>query len=187
MLVGAQESVDNWLARNAVGLKSVFRVVFGIIWMIDGALKFQPGVADSFSGLVSSQAQGQPGWLHGWFSFWAAQAAANPGLWVYGTGVLELALAFALLTGFMRKIAYTGGIFLSLLIWAVPEGFGGPYGPGSTDIGTGVVYAVVFLFLMVLNALQGPSRYSLDWFLERRWPSWRRLAEIRGSPTLPAE
>lgn len=187
MIPGVQVEIDGWLARNAVRLKSVIRIVFGIIWGIDGALKFQPGSLPSFPGMIASQVEGQPAWLHGWFSFWAAQVSANPGLWVYGTGTLELALAFALLVGFMRKIAYTGGILLSLLIWAVPEGFGGPYGPGSTDIGTGIVYAIVFLFLMVMNALQGPSRYSLDWVIERRWPVWRRVAEISGSPTLPNE
>jgi len=63
----------------------------------------------------------------------------------------------------------------------VPEGFGGPYGPASTDIGTGIVYALVFLLLMELNATYGASRYSLDAVIERRWPRWARLAEFRGT------
>ena len=176
----AQERLDSWIIRHLGALKSAMRILFGVFWAIDGALKFQPGLVSSFSQMVSDAAQGQPAWLSGWFSFWSAQATANPQLLVYGTGILELALAFALLSGFLRKIAYTAGIVLSLFIWAVPEGFGGPYGPGSTDIGTGIVYAIVFLLLMILNATYGPSRYSLDYVMEKRWPGWERYAEIRG-------
>jgi nitrite reductase (NO-forming) len=97
---------------------------------------------------------------------------------VYGIGILEISLAGALVLGLFRKLAYIGGLFLSLLIWAVPEGFGGPYGPGSTDIGTGVVYSFVFLSLIIINALSGTSKYSLDYLVERRLPSWKRVAEF---------
>ncbi len=63
----------------------------------------------------------------------------------------------------------------------MPEGFGGPYGPSSTDIGTGIIYAFVFLLLMVINATFGPSRWSLDYAIERRWAAWTRIAEIRSA------
>jgi nitrite reductase (NO-forming) len=68
-----------------------------------------------------------------------------------------------------------------LIIWSVPEGFGGPYGPGSTDIGTGMVYAIVSFLLLVINAAFGPSRYSLDFIIERKWPRWKKIAEINRS------
>jgi nitrite reductase (NO-forming) len=78
----------------------------------------------------------------------------------------------------MRKIAYLGGMVLSLLIWAIPEGFGGPYGPGSTDIGTGIIYSFVFLSLIIINTLSGPSEYSLDYLMERKYRSWKGVAEF---------
>ncbi len=175
-----QARLDSWIYRNREGLKSFLRVAFGLVWGIDGAFKFAPGLVDAFPGMVQDAGAGQPAWLQGWFSFWGAQASQNPAFWVYSTGALELAVAAALLLGFARKIAYGGGAILSLFIWAVPEGFGGPYGPGSTDIGTGVIYAFAFLLLMIVNATYGPSRYSLDRLIERRWPAWQRIAEIRG-------
>lgn len=174
------EKLDSWIYRNRDFLKTALRVIFGFLWGIDGALKFQPGLVGQFPSMVQDAGSGQPAWLQGWFSFWAGQASLNPAAWVYLTGTFELALAFALIFGFARKLAYGGGVLLSLLIWAVPEGFGGPYGPGSTDIGTGIVYAFGFLFLMLINATYGPSRFSLDRVLERRWPRWARLAEIQG-------
>jgi len=178
-----QASLDNWFVRHVGFLKTAVRVVFGFVWAIDGALKFQPGVADSLPQMVSDAGQGQPGWLQPWFAFWSQTVSANPGFFTTTIGLLELSVALALLFGFMRKIAYTGGIFLSLVIWSVPEGFGGPYGPSSTDIGTGIIYAFVFLLLMVINATFGPSRWSLDYAIERRWAAWTRIAEIRGSPS----
>lgn len=178
-LVRKREVEQGWLVRHSLALKSAFRVIFGLVWLIDGSLKFAPGLPGQFAGMVTSAGQGQPGWLQPWFSFWSAQAAAQPAFWVYSTGALELALAVCLIFGLLRKLAYMGGILLSLLIWAVPEGFGGPYGPGSTDIGTGIVYALMFVALIVFNAGQGPSRWSLDYYIEVRWPRWATVAEFQ--------
>lgn len=177
-VAAAQERLDGWFVRNAKSLRDAFRVGFGVIWLIDGALKFAPGFVDSFAGSITGD--GQPAWLGPWFTFWAGQVNADPAFWVYFTGTIELLLGLALVFGFARKVAYTGGAVLSLFIWAVPEGFGGPYGPGSTDIGTGIVYAGVFVGLMILDAAFGPARYSLDALVARRFPAWKRVAEIRG-------
>jgi uncharacterized membrane protein YphA (DoxX/SURF4 family) len=178
-LVRKREVEQGWLVQHSEGLKTAFRVIFGLVWLVDGALKFAPGVVGQFPGLVAKAGQSQPAWLSPWFSFWSAQTAAHPAFWVYSTGSLELALAFCLIFGFLRKIAYLGGTLLSLLIWAVPEGFGGPYGPGATDIGTGIVFAILFLALITLNAGYGPSRWSLDYYIERRWPRWGAYAEFQ--------
>ncbi len=175
---------EGWIAQHAHHLKVAFRVVFGLIWVIDGAFKFIPGMVDLFPGMIVTD--GQPAWLQPWFQFWAAQAAANAAFWVYLTGVLELAIGLGLVLGLMRKVAYLGGAVLSLFIWAVPEAFGGPYGADSTDIGGGIVYAMAFLMLIVINAAYGPSRLSLDYYIERHLPSWAVIAEFRHSrPSSP--
>jgi len=153
------------------------RIVFGFVWLVDGYLKFQPGMSQAFPQMIVAAGQGQPAWLHPWFSFWASVVGANPAPWTYLIGAGEVLLGLAVMLGVMRKTAYLVGILLSLLIWSVPEGFGGPYGPGSTDIGTGVIYAFVFIFLLIVNAAFGPSHYSLDWFIEKKLPAWRIVAE----------
>jgi len=176
LLVG--EASQKWVLRNVNWLKSFIRIFLGIVWLIDGYLKFSPGLVDSFPDLVRSVGDGQPTWLQPWFNFWSSVTTGNAALFVYTTGVLEVALGVALVLGFMRKIAYLGGIIFSLFIWAIPEGFGGPYGPGSTDIGTGIIYSFVFLSLVIINTISGPSKYSLDFLLERKYPFWKRLAEF---------
>lgn len=175
----AQERVDGWFVRNAAPLKSALRIVFGLVWLIDGSFKFQSG----FVGQFSVSGDGAPAWLSGWYSYWGGVVNPNPAPWVDLVGTLEILLGLALLFGFVRKLAYTGGFLLSLFIWAVPEQFGGPYGPSSTDIGTGAVYALAFLLLIVLDATYGTDRWSLDALLERRWPGWSRVASIRGRAT----
>jgi uncharacterized membrane protein YphA (DoxX/SURF4 family) len=179
-VVVAQERLDGWIVRHAGDLKNALRIVFGIIWIIDGTFKFYYNYSNQFATDVGIAASGQPAWLAGWFSFWQTQANGDPHLWVYMAGTFELLLGLALIFGFMRKIAYSLGIVLSMFIWAVPEGFGGAYGPGSTDIGTGIVYAVVMVLLIILEATYGPTRLSLDMWLEQRWPSWARVAEFKG-------
>ena len=166
----------NWIVRNVSWLKSFIRVILGIIWLIDGYLKFSPGLVDSFPALIKSE--GQPSWLQPWFNFWSSVTSANAAPFVYSIGALEVALGVALVLGFMRKIGYLCGMVLSLLIWAIPEGFGGPYGPASTDIGTGVIYSFLFLSLIIINTISGPSKYSLDFLLKRKIPFWKRVAEF---------
>jgi nitrite reductase (NO-forming) len=174
-------TLDNWFARNLFSLKTVVRIIFGVFWAIDGALKFDPGFVETFPSMIKDAASGQPSWLAGWFSFWASITSSNPAFYVYSTGLLEVTLAFFLIFGFMRKLSYTVSLFLSLMIWSVPEGFGGPYGPSSSDIGTGIVYALVSLMLLLINATFGPSRYSLDFLIEKKSPQWQKIAEIRRS------
>ncbi|MHB1907450.1 MAG: DoxX family membrane protein [Nitrososphaerales archaeon] len=174
-----QVSLDNWFVRNLFKIKTALRIVFGIMWGIDGALKFLPGTVDSIVSMINSAGQSQPSWLLPWFNFWSATVASNPSFFVYSTGTFELLISFGLIFGFLRKITYTASFLLGLVIWSVPEGFGGPYGAGSTDIGTGIVYAIVSIFLLLMNGTFGTSRYSLDYYIESKISWWKRLAEIR--------
>lgn len=181
--MGTAKGVEaNWWARNASRLKTVFRLILGLVWTIDGALKFTSGYNGTFLSNVQASEANAPSWLHGWYSFWVARATNHTSLIVYTVGTLEILLGIALLLGLLRKTAYLAGMVLSLLIWAVPEGFGAPYGPGSgaTDIGTGAIYALAFLDLIVINSTYGPSRWSVDHLIEKIAPRWASIAEFGG-------
>ena len=103
LLVGKESR--KWVVRNVSWLKSFIRIFLGIVWLIDGYLKFSPGLVDSFPDLVRSVGDGQPTWLQPWFNFWSSVTPGNAALFVYTTGVLEVALGVAPVVGFMRKIA----------------------------------------------------------------------------------
>jgi nitrite reductase (NO-forming) len=127
----------------------IARIVFGTFWLIDGTL------------------------------FWTSAASPTSALVVYSVGPVELALGILIILGLMRKVAYGVSFFFSLLIWAVPEGFRGLYGPSSTDIGSGIVYAFASLLFLLIIGIFGPSPYSMDYQIEKRFPAWKRIAEMK--------
>ena len=167
--------------------KDALRVTFGLIWAIDAALKWLPGFRSGYMSLLMAEGQRQPGWLKPWFNFWITLQHPMVDFFVYLSAAIETLIAAALILGFARKLTYISAIAFSLIIWSTAEGFGGPYTSGSTDIGTAVIYAVVFIGLLALNAYAGAARYSTDYWLEQRISWWWRLAEVRRpSPPEPA-
>jgi len=161
---------------------SVVRITFGVVWLIDASLKWLPGFRSSFAEQIQQAADGQPAWLHGWFTFWIGLLEPRAALFAVLVAVIETGIALSLILGFARKTTYVLAIGFTVLIWATAEGFGGPYVSGASDIGTAVIYAVVFLALLVIEADAEPSRFTIDARLERRWPSWRRVAEVGSVP-----
>ena len=170
---------NHLFVKNIEFLKTFIRVIFGFVWLIDGCLKLSPDMPSVFSQLITQAGKGQPAWLSPWFNFWSNLVTSNPVPFVYSVAFLEIGLGLALIFGFLRKIAYIIGMLFSLVIWSVPEGFGGPYGPSSTDIGTAIIYSFVFLCLLIINATYGPSKYSIDAIVETRYPKWKILAELQ--------
>lgn len=170
---------------SPAGRTGFLRILFGGVWLVDGLLRLQPGAFPQLSyWMVVMAGQEQPGWLSGWYAFWTGLIGGAPTVWWYGVGSVELVLAACLVAGFLRKPVYLIGLSLSLFLWTVPEGFGGPYAPGSTDMGTGILYAVVFLALLHLDSVSSPPRFALDSVIARRWPTRKRL--VPAGVSLPA-
>ena len=42
--------------------KDALRIGFGLIWLVDAALKWLPGFRASYMDTIMGEAQGQPGW-----------------------------------------------------------------------------------------------------------------------------
>jgi nitrite reductase (NO-forming) len=158
--------------------KTTVRVVFGIVWLIDASLKWLPGFRDGYTDALHGGADGQPAWLNGWFSFWTNLQEPRATFFAYLVAVVETLIAVAVIVGFARKLTYLSAIVFSLLIWSTAEGFGGPYTAGSSDIGTAIIYALVFASLLCFSYYEGTPRFSLDFYLERRIGWWRRIAEV---------
>jgi len=160
-------------------LKSAIRTVFGVIWLIDAHFKWLPAFQSGYLAMLQDAAKGQPAGLSPWFNFWINLVSPRVTFFSVATAVIETGIGMALILGFARKLTYLAAAGFSLVIWSTAEGFGGPYSAGSTDIGSGVVYALVFLALLALNRQAGPSRYSVDRWIEARVSWWKRVAEAR--------
>jgi uncharacterized membrane protein YphA (DoxX/SURF4 family) len=159
--------------------KDALRISFGVIWLIDAILKWLPGFRAMYMGTIMGQAQSQPGWLKPWFHFWINLQHPRVTFFAYLVAVVETLIAVAVIAGFARKLSYSAAIVFSLLIWATAEGFGGPYTSGASDVGTAIIYAVVFAGLLLLSYYTGPARFSVDYYLEKKISWWWRLAELR--------
>lgn len=158
----ASTRVSTWRAR-AIAL---LRVAFGLIWAIAAWLKWQPAFLNSFSERVSASGEGQPAAIQAWISWWSHLINTNPHLFAYGLASAETALAVCLIFGLLTNLTCVVSLLLSLGIWSVGEGFGGPYKLGeSTDVGTALVYA---LLSAVLLAIAAGRYYSLDQWLTPR-------------------
>jgi nitrite reductase (NO-forming) len=160
----------------SVRLVAGLRVAFGLVWAIDAVLKWLPGFRDGFGTMLDQAAKAQPGWLRPVFDLWTGIPHGEAMAMAYASAATETFLALALITGFARKSVYLLGAGYSLLIWAVGEGFGAPYHPGSTDVGAAIIYTFVFTAIFLVDRF-GPNTYSLDAYLEKQIFWWHRVAE----------
>jgi uncharacterized membrane protein YphA (DoxX/SURF4 family) len=163
--------------RRGAGRRSqaiaLTRIAFGLVWSVDAYFKWQPAFADNFVGYLKETFDGQPALIQTWLNFWIKLVSIDPHLFARIVALSETGIAVGLLLGLFSNLAYAGGVILSLVIWAVPEGFGGPYAPGATDIGAGIIYIFGFLGLFLLSAGQ---HYGLDRILWERLGRWQFLS-----------
>lgn len=134
-----------WRLRG-IGL---LRIVFGLVWAIDAWFKWQPGFIHNFETYLRAGGEGQSAAVQGWIGFWVRTVNVNPHAFAYVVASAETALALGLILGVFSNLVNLGGLLLSVVIWSTAEGFGGPYKPGSADIGAAVIYALVFLGLFL--------------------------------------
>ncbi len=166
--------VSAWRAR----VIAFARVAFGVVWAIAAWLKWQPKFIDSFSDTITGAKDGQATPIQAWISFWGNLINANPHLYAILAASIETALAVFLIFGILTNLTCVVGFFYSLGIWSVAEGFGGPYKPGeSTDVGTALPYAIIFI---VLLAIAAGRYYSVDQWLT---PRLGRLGILAAGPT----
>jgi uncharacterized membrane protein YphA (DoxX/SURF4 family) len=156
------------------------RVLFGVVWAIDAWFKFQPDFINNFTSYLTGSLDGQPGWVQSWIHFWINVIKVDPHVFAHIVAFGEAAIAVALIFGAFTNLTVVGGILLSMVIWTTAEGFGGPYVPGSTDIGAAIMYPLVFVGLFL--AMAGMI-FGLDRYLTPKLGRWGWLAS--GGATAP--
>lgn len=166
---------NTWAPLGSAAL----RVAFGIIWIVNAAFTWTPSFAANYAGYLRNAAEGQPAWSAWWFNAWIALVEPQSTLFLWLTRLATTALALALLFGFARRTVYVIGALYSLLIWSTAGGFGGPYTIGASNSGVALTYVLIFAVLIAINHRTGTSPYSLDYFIEAKWPAWSWVAEWR--------
>src|SRR5512133_3452137 len=156
---------------------SAVRAAFGLIWAIDAFLTWRPEFSAHHVGYLQNAMQGQPQWLLPWFNLWVQIVTPTAGLFIWLTRIIETLIAIGLLFGLARKWTFIIGGLFSLLLWSTAEGFGGPYTTGASNLGPALVYVLLFAALLLFERLVGRTPYSVDYYIEERFPRWQRVAE----------
>lgn len=158
-----------WRAKGLAAL----RIVFGLIWAIDAWFKWQPAFIDKLTTYLTGRLPGQPPQIQAWIHFWHGVVGVDPRLFGYLTAIGETAIALSLILGAFMGLSTLVGVVLTLSIWSTAEGFGGPYVAGSTDIGTAIIYTLVFIGLYLAQA---GLVWGLDCLLTPALGRWGWLA-----------
>ena len=131
---------------------AVLRIIFGLVWLVDAWFKWQPGFINQFADYLTGALEGQPATVQAWINFWINIVNVDPHVFAHVVAISETAIALGLIFGAFSNLTNYGGALLALVIWSTAEGFGGPYVPGSADIGSAIIYALVFTGLFLSNA-----------------------------------
>ena len=132
------------------------RLMFGFLWAWDALFKLHPYFITHFVSFLSGAEAGQPAWVVDWLQLWIAIIIhTSPVLVGVLSAVVEVLLAWSLLSGKLLRLFLPFGLLYSLMIWSTAEGFGGPYANGGNGMpgnmfGNAVIYALIFGYFMVL-------------------------------------
>ena len=146
---------------------ALLRIAFGLVWAADAYFKWDPLFLNNFLGVLGTPTADEPALVQAWIGFWVHVSSFAPYPFAVLVALGETAIAFGLIFGLLTRVALGGGAVLSFIIWSVPEKFGLPYGPGSTDIGPAVAYMLLCLTLLAAHSWRA---YSIDSWLYKKWP-----------------
>ena len=133
------------------------RITFGLIWLIDGWLEWQPAAFHNFLQLITAVSQGQPAPLAALIEAGQAVVAVNPVLANGLLAALETAIGISLISNVLSRWALRISALIAVGIWVFGQGLGMVFMAGATDIQSGPLY--VLASLMLLKALPARRLY----------------------------
>lgn len=141
--------------------RTYLRWAFGLIWLIDGILQFQPsmplGLADN---VVRPMAVGTPSWLHSLMLHFINTWNSHPVSLAAGVAWFQIGLGLVILVSNGRTGRWVAGIsaLWAAFIWLVGNGAGGIFVHGASILfgwpGATLFYVIVGCWLFV-----SPSRF----------------------------
>ncbi len=152
------------------------QVALGLLWLLDGALQFQPFMLGKGFGeqVISHAGDGQPAFV-GVPVHWAARMiAAHPVAWDVPFALIQLLLGLGMLYPRTVKAALAASLPWALGVWYLGEGLGG-IASGNASLLTGAPGAVLLYGVLALAAW--PRDDGRPDVQPARWPA---LAWLRG-------
>ncbi len=144
--------------------RRVLRTGFGVLWLFDGILQAQPGMAIGLpSQVIQPTAASSPAWVQqvvNWagtsWSFHPMQAGAAA-VWIQvGIGIWMLAADH----GLPSRLGGLAGAAWGLVVWVFGESFGGIFAPGLTWLFGAPGAAALYVVAGILIALPAQAWHS---------------------------
>ncbi len=139
-------------------------MTLGGLWLLDGALQFQPSMFSRsfFAEMLGMANMGLPGPLTTAEFRIQDVLTAHPVAWNAAFATLQVALGVGLLWGRAARYARPASILWALSVWAFGEGVGGMFMPGVSALngapGAALLYAVVAVILWPRRSAAGLPR-----------------------------
>src|SRR5205807_768696 len=125
----------------------------GVLWLLDGALQFQPYMFTDafFKDILGMANMGLPGPVATLDYDLAKMLGTHPVAWNAAFASLQVGLGLGLLWRRTATVARGASVAWALGVWAVGEGFGGVFMPGTSLVtgapGAALLYAVAAVLL----------------------------------------
>src|SRR5690606_16505169 len=149
-----------------------------LYWAINAYLTWGPEFAIHYVAYLQNAEGVYPAWLLWRCNMWINLISPAPRIFISLTHIIDNIITIGYLFGLARKWTFIVGGLFSLLIWSTAEGFGGPYATGVSNLGPALVYVLLFAALLIFERVLGRTPYSVDYYIEERYPRWRRVAEF---------
>ncbi len=135
-------------------------IALGVIWLIDGALQFQPYMfsKEFFAGVLGMANMGLPGLLSRVDYDLSTMLATHPAWWNAAFATLQVAIGAGLLYGRGRvaTVARSASILWGIGVWLVGEGAGALF-VGGTSLLTGAPGAALLYPLVTMAIWSVPA------------------------------
>jgi hypothetical protein len=145
-------TIRTWASKLGVNARAI-QVVLGCLWILDGALQFQPAMfkASFLSNVIMPNVAGQPAPI-AWFITDAVHfMRPDIGVWNLLFAVTQLAIGVGLLFRRTVRPALAFSCVWALGVWALGEGFGGLLTGTASPLmgapGAVVLYALIGLLV----------------------------------------
>ena len=134
--------------------RTYLRIAFGVIWLFDGILQFQPSMPLGLANdVVEPTIAGAPTWLHSLMYSAIHLWNAHPISLATGTAWIQVGIGLALIASnaSVGRLAAVAGAGWATLIWVVGNGAGGAFASGSSILfgwpGATLFYAVSMVWI----------------------------------------
>ncbi len=137
----------------AVLTRRRLEMVLGMIWVLDGALQFQPYMFTNafFTNMLGMANMGLPGPVSSAIFQVTTLLTKHPVIWNAAFAALQVAIGAGLLWPRMARLARPVSVVWALGVWVVGEGVGALFMPGTSALngapGAALLYAVAAVML----------------------------------------